>query len=209
MTQIKICGITRTSEIDYLNEQQVDYAGFVFFSKSKRNISVEKAAALKQKLLPTIKTAAVTVSPDGELLRQIEAAGFDLLQVHGEINAGILTKASIPIWRAVNVRNAKEAEEKIKADRQTAGSMNITGYVIDSSEYGSGKTFHWESVPRAEAAAESKTFILAGGLNPQNVTAAIQIFSPDVIDVSTGVEGESGKDRERIKEFVRKVRAYG
>ena len=82
MTKIKICGITRESETEMLNRMQVDYAGLVFFEKSKRNVSIEQAKEIKKHLNPSIKTVAVTVNPAPDLIDEIIEAGFDILQIH-------------------------------------------------------------------------------------------------------------------------------
>ena len=71
MAKIKICGITRESETEVLNRMQVDYAGFVFFEKSKRNVSIEQAKEIKKHLKPSIKTVAVTVNPALDLIDEI------------------------------------------------------------------------------------------------------------------------------------------
>ena len=85
-TKIKICGLTSPAEARYLNENHVDFAGMVlFFPKSKRNISIEQAKEIMAALDASIKRVAVVVSPTIEQVRQIEAAGFDYVQIHGEI----------------------------------------------------------------------------------------------------------------------------
>ena len=84
-TKIKICGLTKEKEADYLNQIHADFAGMVvFFSKSKRNISLDQAKKIKSALLPEIKTVAVTVSPTLAQISQIAEAGFDLIQIHGD-----------------------------------------------------------------------------------------------------------------------------
>ena len=81
--KIKICGITRENEVELLNELHVDYAGFVlFFEKSKRNMDLNRAVELKNRLKST-RSVAVVVEPTLEQARLIEEAGFDVLQVHG------------------------------------------------------------------------------------------------------------------------------
>lgn len=212
-TKIKICGLTTEREASYLNEIQADYAGFVFFEKSKRNVTIAQAKRVKEKLQEQIKTVAVTVSPELSLIRQIEEAGFSLIQIHGEIQKEVLKEIRIPIWMAVNVSDLESAAQLLK--KLEPMENRICGYVIDAAAYGSGQTFLWESFtgnPGAEALLEKvrkKTFILAGGLGADNVKEAIRIFSPDVVDVSSGVEGCDGKDRTKIKEFAERVRKHG
>ena len=79
--QIKICGITQAWEAFYLNEVHAEYAGFVFWQKSKRNVSFTQAEEIHKFLAKSIKRVAVTVSPDLQLVRRAEQAGFDILQV--------------------------------------------------------------------------------------------------------------------------------
>lgn len=217
MPRIKICGITKLEETEYLNQNRVDYAGFVFFEKSKRNISISQAEELISRLDKSIQKTAVTVNPDAELVRRIEQAGFDLLQIHGNLDEAVLKTCRLPIWRAVNISSLKEAKEQL--ERECAfENMQITGYVVDGAEYGSGRTFRWETTGKsAEAAAftellqrmKEKTFVLAGGLRAENVSEGIRIFSPDVVDVSSGVEGENGKEKDKIENFVKEVRKNG
>ena len=83
---IKICGLTKVTEADYLNANHVDFAGFVlFFPKSKRNITIEQAKEIMAHLNATIKKVAVVVKPDLAQIQQIEAAGFDYIQIHSDI----------------------------------------------------------------------------------------------------------------------------
>lgn len=203
--QIKICGLTKAEEASYLNEIHAEYAGFILWEKSKRNVSFAKAEEIGGVLDENIRRVAVTVSPDVELVRKIELAGFDILQVHGELQEEILKQCRIPIWRACNLQKAEDME-KLEQHHK------ITGYVIDSGTAGSGKTFDWagsmEAVEKMKATVfAGKTFVLAGGLNPGNIAEAVRIFQPDVVDVSSGVEGAQGKERALIIEFAGKVRS--
>ncbi len=202
--QIKICGITKAKEASSLNEICADYAGFVFWEKSKRNVSFVQAEKIHKVLNKGIRRVAVTVSPDLELVRQIEALGFDILQVHGRLQAEVVRQCSIPIWRACNLQKPEDMEELEQMKK-------IAGYVIDAGTPGSGKTFDWrgsrKAIERMKATVfVGKAFVLAGGLNSENVTEAVRIFQPDVVDVSSGVEGADGKERKLVTEFAGKVR---
>ena len=191
MTKIKICGITRESETEVLNRMQVDYAGFVFFEKSKRNVSIEQAKEIKKHLKSSIKTVAVTVNPALDLIDEIIEAGFDILQIHKMQE--FPENLKIPVWVAYQVRSRKEAEE-----------INVPDGI-------SGKTFSWQDFPmkkRREWQERRIPFILAGGLSSENVEEGIRLFEPDVVDVSSSVEGEHGKDYKKVEAFVRKVREH-
>lgn len=207
--QVKICGITKPEELEYLNG--ADYAGFVFFEKSKRNISYEQASEiLKNK--GELKTVAVTVSPDADMLKDLEKLKFDVIQVHKELKKDFLEKSSIPIWYAFNISNPEELAKKKKFFRELPQELSdkIQGIVVDGAEYGSGKTFKWDITlkDKLREICENRLFILAGGLNPSNVQEGMNIFSPDMVDVSSGVEGTNGKDRNLVKDFIERVREY-
>lgn len=213
--EVKICGITKKTEIEYLNEIKVDYAGFVFFEKSKRNIPVEKAAELLKYLDSGIKSVAVVVSPDEELVLEIQRNGFDIIQIHGGLKPEILEAIDMPVWFATNISDESkfsQAEEYIDGLPEHLRNK-IKALVVDGADYGSGRPFNWKKSKRLKKAGaqsppifENRKFILAGGLNSSNVEEGLSIFSPDIVDVSSGVEGEDGKEYELIKEFVDIVR---
>ena len=121
-TKIKICGLTSPAEARYLNENHVDFAGMVlFFPKSKRNISIEQAIEIMATLDASIKRVAVVVSPSIEQIRQIEAAGFDYVQIHGEIPETEAEAAkAITILKAFNVSDM-DSYEKYHNDSRIAG----------------------------------------------------------------------------------------
>ncbi len=202
-TQIKICGITRECEAEYLSEAGVDYAGFVLYEKSKRYLEIPRAIEIFKKLKKDIIKVAVTVDPDEELLEEIEQAGFDVLQVHKNLRAEVQSRCTLPIWYAVNLHRQEELAECFHCR-----GAEVAGYVIDAPEAGSGRTFDWHAwdETRWRDGLSGKKFILAGGLTPANVAEGIRIFHPDVVDVSSGVEGVNGKNREKIIQFAEAAR---
>jgi phosphoribosylanthranilate isomerase len=219
--QIKICGITDIRETEYLNEYGVDYAGFVFYPPSKRNVTIDKAVQIAKELDPVIKKVAVLVSPDVSQIEAIQEAGFaDILQIHKDIDIRVLRAADLPVWRAVNISSMHNLDDaaymnEIDADMLTARitdtdedllTAKITAIVVDAPDFGSGKTFDW-GTGQIKIKSNLK-FILAGGLNASNVAEGIRIFGPNIVDVSSGVEGEHGKSREKIAGFVKAVREF-
>lgn len=210
--KIKICGITSEKESDYLNDNKVDFAGFVFYEKSKRNITIDKARLIMNRLDSNIRKVAVMVSPTLEEVIDKEDAGFDVIQIHGELKESILDKTRKEVWCAINLSD-EEYEEKIRWLNKLKPNQyaKITGIVIDSKNFGSGQTFDWQqNKDKLESKVfKDKTFILAGGLNSDNVSEAISILNPDIVDVSSGVEGSHdkvGKDKILIDSFALAVR---
>jgi phosphoribosylanthranilate isomerase len=216
--RVKICGLTKPEEASYLNEACADYAGFVFFEKSKRNVSIPQAQAIIAQLDEHIRPVAVTVSPDVAQVKKLTQAGFSILQIHGELTREVLEAAELPVWYAVNIAKEEElaARTAFLQNLPQHLSGKIEAIVVDGAEYGSGKTFDWQKSKRLKkAGAQSppdlfshRLFVLAGGLHPKNVQEGIALFEPDVVDVSSGVEGTMGKDRKLILDFIRKARGY-
>lgn len=200
MTKIKICGITCREDVEILNEFVPEYAGFVmFFPKSRRNISAQTACNLLSLLDKRIKTVAVTVCPTAQQVRIIGDCGFDFIQMHGHVEASVIDNSPIPVFKAFNVSDIDKVSTYAENEK-------ICGYVFDAASPGSGKTFDWNilrNIPH-----DNKLFVLAGGLDCKNVSDAIRILTPDIVDVSSGVENETktGKCREKTAEFVRTVR---
>lgn len=204
MTKVKICGITCRHDIELMNRYHPDYAGFVFFEKSRRNLTLNEAVQLKSGLREDIRSVAVCVSPDHRQLKEFEEAGFDIIQIHGTFQADTYQGIGVPFWRAINLSADAGQLQQTASDR-------LAGYVVDGSRYGGGKTFDWNKNREGirsflQQQGPDLEFILAGGLNPENVQEGIRIFEPDTVDVSSGVEGESGKDEKKVAAFLRAVR---
>ena len=199
-TMIKVCGLTEVREAEYLNRFKIDFAGFVlFFPKSKRNISIEKAEEIMKHLDKNIKKTAVVVSPAKEQIIDICNSGFDYIQIHGKIEEEVLKMAQIPVLKAFNVDDMDEF-------KMYSSNEKIAGYVFDAAEPGSGRTFDWDILSQIER--DGKLFILAGGLNPDNVRKAVAAVNPDMVDVPSGVENDDGfgKDILKIEKFVKQIR---
>ena len=160
MSLVKICGITEEQEVEYVNEAGVDFMGMVmFFPKSKRNITVEKASSLIKKLNPAVTSVAVTVEPTLDQIREIEAAGIQMIQIHGDVSEELLQEIRIPVIKAFNVHDLSSYERYHQADI-------VKGYIFDAQTPGSGKTFDWSVL--SDIPHDEKFALLAGGLNPDN-----------------------------------------
>lgn len=198
MIKIKICGLSRECDIDYVNEAQPDFVGFVF-AKSKRQITKQQAIFLKKKLDINIKVVGVFVNADIDYVNDILDAGIiDIVQLHGnEDDKYILRIKQItdkPIIKAVRVENK---DSIIRAENMIADYL-----LFDNGNGGTGKAFDWEIIGKEI----KKPFFLAGGINVQNATNGIEITNPYAIDISSGVETNGVKDKAKILEIIRIIR---
>lgn len=194
MCLIKICGLFRECDADSVNQALPDYAGFVFWPKSRRCISLETAKVLKARLSPQIKTVGVFVDAPPEFITDMVHKNLiHVIQLHGNETPERIEELkkscpNTPIWKAFLIHSPE--------DLQRAVCTNAHMPLLDSG-YGSGKLFDHSLI-----AEMHRPFILAGGLTPQNLQQAIKFCSPACVDLSSGVETEGNKDPKKITEAV-------
>lgn len=197
MTKIKICGLFRMKHIEYVNEAKPDYIGFVF-AKSKRQVTSQQAMKYRKYLNKEIKVVGVFVNEEIEhIVNLLENKVIDTVQLHGgeseEYINKLRSKIFCPIIKAVQV---KSTEDVIKTQYTVADYL-----LLDQGKGGTGKSFDWSLVPKLE-----KKFFLAGGINETNLNKAMLEVNPYAVDISSGVESNGEKDKEKILKIVREIR---
>ena len=209
LVKVKICGLTSEADVRIIEKYGADYAGMVlYYPKSRRNIDVTTAESLVIQLKKSdIKTVAVVVSPDVSQLEVIQNAGFDYIQIHGELNEDVYDRCNIGIIRAVNIK--QQSDDDIYLETKRWRSLDkVKGLLFDAGIPGSGKTFDWNSLKKVDCG--NKKLFLAGGLTPDNVRIAIDAVNPDVVDISSGVEYDDlsvkGKDENKVKTFIQNAK---
>ena len=209
LVKVKICGLTSEADVQILGKCGADYAGMVlYYPKSRRNIDIALAETFVARLKKSdIRTVAVVVSPDVLQLEAIENAGFDYIQIHGELSEEVYSKCDIGIIRAVNIK--QQSDDDIYLETKRWRSLDkVKGLLFDAGVPGSGKTFDWNSLKKVDCG--NKKLFLAGGLTPDNVRTAIEAVRPDVVDISSGVEYDDisvkGKDENKVKTFIQNAK---
>ncbi len=200
--QIKICGIRFSEEIQVVNRLEVDYVGFVF-AKSKRRITLEQAALLKKKLRKGIKAVGVFTDMSGEeICKAAEVCNLDIVQLHGNQSDEDIKSLPLPVWKSISMKNPESVHK-------TRLYPSACAFVFDTfakgMEGGTGIPFQWQWI---SGLSDTVSLVLAGGLNPNNIRGAIEIVKPHIVDVSSGVEGNMGKDEKRVIEFIKAVKTY-
>ena len=195
MTKVKLCGLTRREDIAVVNELMPDFIGFVFAQKSKRYITPNDAAALKNILHKKISAVGVFVNADIKAVAEISNF-IDVIQLHGaedeDYISALRTLIKKPLIKAFKIQTA--------ADLQPAENCSAD-YVLLDGGAGDGKTFEWQLLKNF-----NRPYFLAGGLNAENVQDAIKILNPYAVDVSSGIETDGIKDAAKMKKFVQRVR---
>ena len=208
-TRIKICGITTAQDALYAAEAGADALGFIFYPQSPRYIDPEEARLIIDQLPPFIDIVGVFVDKKRiEVEEIIQYCRLNYVQLHGNEDQKYverLFRFSSPceIIKAFRVGPQSDPEEF------KPYVPFIRAFLLDTYEKelvgGTGRSFDWSIIQTLDLV---RPYILAGGLNPQNIATALQTLRPCCIDVNSGVEASPGvKDHNLIKEFVKTVRA--
>lgn len=198
-TRVKICGITRPEDGVVAARLGADAIGLVFYAKSPRAVSLIQAQAVVAALPPFVTTVALFVDPQPDEVNAVLAAvAPDLLQFHGDESPEFCDQFARPWIKAVAMREGLDLAAVMQQYRHGQGVLLDT--YRPGLPGGTGETFDWDAIP-AELA---ERIILAGGLNPANVTAAIAKVRPYAVDVSGGVEASKGiKDAALMAAFLK------
>ena len=197
MQKIKICGLFRERDIDFVNEAMPDYIGFVF-AKSHRQITKEQASIFKKRLNDNIISVGVFVDNKIEEIQKLyNDKIISVAQLHGNEDSDYILNLrknnNLKIIKAINLNTFKNIEQ--------LENINADFLLFDSGNGGTGKTFNWNTIPKIK-----KSFFLAGGLDINNIAQAIQTVNPYAVDLSTGVETNGVKDKQKILNIVRRVK---
>ena len=209
MTGIKICGLTRAEDTRLAVSAGADYLGFIF-SRSPRRITPEKAAEIGRDLPLEVVRVGVFVNENKEfILAAVREAGLSLIQLHGDESPGLCLelerRLGVPVIKALRAGD-REIFETISAYE--------TGYILLEPHVpglygGTGKTAGWPLAREIIRTFPGKKFFLAGGLSPENVDLALHSVRPFAVDASSGLEDSPGiKNHEKVKQFIKAVRAY-
>ena len=195
MVKIKICGLKRLEDIEIVNKYMPDYMGFVF-ADTKRKVSHELARQLKDKLDPKIISVGVFVdAPKEEIVELFENGTIEMAQLHGLESEDYIKDLKAMTDNRLIVIKAIEMSQD--TDLLKYDSSNADYLLLDSGK-GSGKTFDWRLIRKDL----KKDFFLAGGLNKDNVTQAIEEFEPYAVDLSSSLEVNGFKNEDKIKEIM-------
>lgn len=204
--RVKICGLRRLADVKAVAAAGAAYAGFVFFAKSPRHLTVAAARPLLLAVPEGLAKVALTVDADDAALDAIVAAlPIDMLQLHGhespERVAQVRARYGLPVMKAVGVADAGDLaavfEYSLVADQVLIDAKPPKGAAIPG---GNGLAFDWRLLAGRRWL---RPWMLAGGLTPENVAEAIRLTGARQVDVSSGVESAPGvKDAGRIAGFV-------
>ena len=206
MTRIKICGLSRPCDVDYVNEAMPDFCGFVIdVPASRRNVTAETVRELRARLAPEIRPVGVFVNaPQALIVSLVQDGTLSMVQLHGQESddyitelrnqlAALQSQPLVPLVQAFSIRTTEDVR---RAEASLADHV-----LLDHGAGGTGSVFDWSLLRGI-----SRPFLLAGGLKPENLQQAIEATHPWAVDLSSGVETDGKKDRGKILAAVQTAR---
>jgi len=201
--KIKICGLKRIEDIIAANNYKPDFIGFIFFTKSKRYVSFEDAAALKKTLDENIKAVGVFVNEDiNTCVKLYTEKVIDYIQLHGSETKEDIKKIKVscdaPVIKAVSVKSVNDI---LFWDDSLADFL-----LLDNGSGGSGERFDWSAlsdyIKFHEEKDDAKPVFLAGGINLSNIKEALK-YPSYALDLSGGAETDGLKDSKKMEELIK------
>jgi len=210
--RVKVCGVTLPDDAARVATAGVDFIGLNFWPKSKRHLSVDRGAMLASivRSTSTAKIVGVFVNADLDEIQSICArVDLDVLQLHGDESPDFVKRVSLavfrPVWKALAIGSARDLEN---LDRWPAEALLLDAPTPGRG--GAGARFDWNLARAARERYPKLSFVLAGGLDPENVGGAIELVKPWAVDVASGVEAAPGiKDPDKLAAFIGASRLAG
>ncbi len=205
--QVKICGLSTPETLDAALRGGASHVGFVFFAKSPRNLTPEKAAALVARVQGKAKVVGLFVDPTGDDIDRVRAqVRLDVIQLHGNERPAVVSRvrmtSGLEVWKALPVRTARDLNEAQKY-RGAASLILYDAKPPAGSDLpgGNGLRFDWELLRGRQ---HPLPWALSGGLDARNIAEAVRITNAPLLDISSGVESASGvKDVDKIAAFLK------
>jgi len=216
MSKIKICGLRRQEDAEIVNEGRPDFAGFIL-TPSKRQVTVKEAEAISQRMIPSIARVGVFAKETpGEIAEAASFLELEGIQLHFDTTPAFLDELLNLLSRFPSDRTPFLWQRiAVSASAVTGSAADLSlfdGLLLDSfhdgQDGGTGKTFLWQPAMDyiADNGLDASRIIVAGGLTADNVAEAILFFKPYAVDVSSGVETNGYKDREKVLRFLETAR---
>ncbi len=203
-TRIKICGVRDAETARAAAEAGADAIGLVFAEGSPRRVTLQEAAEIARAAPAFVAAVGLFVNADPRVVRDAKrSCALSAVQLHGSETERDADACGPGVIKAIRF-DASTIEDEL---RRWSRVKAVSAILVDGSAGGAGTAFDWSALARAQSEA-TKPIVLAGGLDPENVSEAIRVVRPYAVDVSSGVERERGvKDHARIAAFCAAARA--
>jgi len=198
---VKICGITNIDDALYAVRCKADALGFIFYEPSDRYITPERAEEIVARVPDFVSKVGVFVDADLDYIHEVmKTVKLSAVQLYGDEGADDLVGFETSVIKVFRV--------KPDFDVDVMRNYVVDAFILDTHSEakmgGTGRSFDWNIALRAK---EFGKIILSGGLNPENIAAAVRFVQPYGVDVSSGVELDIGrKDPEKVRDFIARAK---
>ena len=195
---IKYCGMQRKEDIEAVNRVRPDLVGFILVPGRRRYVAPETIQELRRVLLPEIKAVGVFINEDIRVVQDLLSRGIiDIAQLHGNESDAYIRE----LKRATGAKVIKAFGVRDQGDLLKVETCEADLVLLDSPGGGTGETFGWRCLKDVK-----RPYILAGGLNTENIEEAVRMLHPFGVDVSSGIETDGKKDEEKMRSFMELLR---
>lgn len=200
--RVKVCGITSVADARSAVDAGADAIGLVFYDPSPRAVSIEQARSIAASVGPFVTVVGLFVDAQESFVRKVLAnVSLHVLQFHGNETREFSEQFQRPYMKAIRMRPELDVMQEI--DKYPTASAILLDAYRPGVPGGTGETFDWQRVPQTT----SRHIVLAGGLTPENVAAAVRATRVYGVDVSGGVESSPGqKDPRKVAQFITHAR---
>jgi phosphoribosylanthranilate isomerase len=204
MTRVKICGVKRVEDALVAAEAGADFLGLMFFKGSKRAIDADTAGEISAAVRGRMRIVGVFVHADPiEMNLLARECGLDYVQLSGNEPDDTIERLDVPAIRVVHAHPDTPREELAEKIERSPAELVLVDAAAKGMYGGTGQTFDWSLLP-----ALTRPVLLAGGLDRDNVAAAVERVRPWGVDVSSGVETNGQKDPQRIRAFIERAKTW-
>lgn len=202
MIKVKICGLTDIDNILFTVENGTDYIGLVFVKKHRNYLKPQQAERISELIKGRVKLVGIFVNESLSMIKKLTRdCSLDYVQLHGQETPDFCKKVRVftPVMKAFGFDDRATIDDA----RRIMQLFKVDCYILDRQKQGEGKTVDFSL---ATSIAKEFSIFLAGGLTAENVAYAAKVVSPFGIDVSSGIETNGRTDREKIIQFIKKVK---
>lgn len=209
---VKICGLTRPGDAAMAQAAGARYVGVVLSPGFRRSVTAARAAEIFAEVDGCARVGVFVDATAGAIAGAVDALRLDVVQLHGAESPALVrevTRTGARAWKAVRPRASGDVARALEAWGGVVDGLLLDGWAAHAPG-GTGARFDWTLAAREWPHGEGPTRVAAGGLNPDNVHAAIEALAPDVVDVSSGVEAVHGrKDPGLVGRFLAAAAGVG
>jgi phosphoribosylanthranilate isomerase len=215
LTRVKICGLMQAEDALVAGQAGADFVGLIFVPERRRRIDIDRAQCIVSTIRENLDPPPTIVGLFAdqtieEVDSTVQECGLDMVQLCGTESVEYCGQLAAPVIKVLHVQDSWSLEEAVATLSEGVEALGDGGHLVtldrmvDGLQGGTGQSFNWQIA--RELSNKGYRFLLAGGLDPENVADAVAAAHPWGVDVSTGVETDGDKDPSKVRSFIAAAR---